>query len=231
MYAQNTHRNAATLMEPRFPGLLASTWLARSGPEYRVADGCTVTAEIETPLPATDSRAALILRVAQAADRQAFGELFAHFAPRVKSYLRRLGAPEIVAEDLAQETMLALWRKAALFDPARAGAATWVFTIARNLRIDALRRDRPTEALPADYEHEAADNQLPADAALVVDERDARLRAALEKLPPEQVQLVQLAFYQDKPHREIERQLGIPLGTVKSRLRMAMQRLRAALED
>lgn len=185
------------------------------------------------PPPSTQEQAnaACIRRIADHADRAAFAALFAHFAPRVKAYMRRLGAADAQSEDLAQEAMFAVWRKASLFDPARAGAATWVFTIARNLRIDTLRRERPTEALPPEAEAQEADSGPGAEAELMIAERDLALRTALSVLPPEQAQLVQLAFYEDRPHREIEIVLRIPLGTVKSRLRMAMQRLRAALED
>ena len=175
--------------------------------------------------------AALIGRIADHADRAAFAELFEYFAPRVKAYMRRQGASDGQAEDLAQEAMLAVWRKASLFDPARAGVATWIFTIARNLRIDALRRERPAEALPPEGERQEIEPSQGAESELILAERDRILRQALAVLPPEQAELVQLAFYEDKPHREIERMLGIPLGTVKSRLRMAMQRLRGALED
>ena len=182
------------------------------------------------PLTEEETHAALIGRICDHADRAAFAVLFAHFAPRVKAYMRRLGAGDAQAEDLAQEALFAVWRKASLFDPARAGAATWVFTIARNLRIDTLRRQRPTEALSPEAESLEADSAPGAEAALIIAERDRLLRTALAVLPPEQARLVQLAFYEDRPHREIERALGIPLGTVKSRLRMAIQRLRAALE-
>jgi RNA polymerase sigma-70 factor (ECF subfamily) len=178
-----------------------------------------------------EAHAALIRRIAEHADRAAFAALFAHFAPRVKAYMRRLGAADAQAEDMAQEALFAVWRKASLFDPARAGAATWVFTIARNLRIDTLRRERPTEALPPDTERREIEEAPGAEAELIIAERDRSLRAALTVLPPEQAQLVQLAFYEDRPHREIERVLGIPLGTVKSRLRMALQRLRGALQE
>lgn len=168
--------------------------------------------------------------IAQSGDRQAFAQLFAHFAPRVKSYLLRLGAPAPLAEDLAQETMLTVWRKAAYFDGSRAEAATWIFTIARNLRIDALRRDRHPEPRPEDILL-LADAPTPADDQIAAARREDRLREALKTLPEEQALIVRLSYFQDKPHREIERDLGIPLGTVKSRLRLAMTRLRACLGE
>lgn len=177
-----------------------------------------------------DLHAALIRRIADDADRDAFALLFEHFAPRVKAYMRKLGAMDAQAEDMAQEALFAVWRKAAMFDPARAGASTWVFTIARNLRIDTLRRERPTDPLP-EGELPGAEEQPGAESEMIIEERDQSLRAALSLLPPQQAQLVRLAFYEDRPHREIENMLGIPLGTVKSRLRLALQRLRATLAD
>ena len=170
----------------------------------------------------------LILAIAESADRAAFAALFNQFAPRVKSYLLRLGANAAAAEELAQETMLAVWRKAALFDPARAGASTWIFTIARNLRIDAIRRERapPAAEDPTDFEP-----QPPADAVVVSAEREERVRLALKSLPAEQVQIVELSFFSDEPHSVIAERLDLPLGTVKSRLRLAMGRMRGLLED
>ena len=169
---------------------------------------------------------ALIGRIATAADREAFAALFRHFAPRLKSYALRLGASGAAAEELAQETMLTVWRKAGRFDPARASASTWIFTIARNLRIDALRRERPQPA-PADE----ADPSPLADLVLSGSEHDLRVRRALGALPPEQLQVIELSFFSDAPHAAIAERLGLPLGTVKSRLRLAMNRLRALLED
>lgn len=171
-----------------------------------------------------------ILAVAERHDRAAFAALFTHFAPRVKSYLIRHGAAPEAAEDLAQETLLIVWRKAASFDPAKADAPTWIFTIARNLRISAVRRERRPEPAACD-ELGRADPGLPADEAIAVADRYASLRAALETLPPEQARIVELNFMEDVPHRELETRLGIPLGTVKSRLRLAIVRLRAALGD
>jgi RNA polymerase sigma-70 factor (ECF subfamily) len=176
----------------------------------------------------TRDAAALIRAIAETRDKAAFAALFGQYAPRLKAYMRRLGAADEIAEEIVQETMLMVWRKAALFDPTRAAASTWIYTILRNLRIDMMRRIRP---LPPELA--AADAQaVPADADDVIDaaERTARLRAALASLPPEQAEVVRLSFFDERPHAEIERALGIPLGTVKSRLRLAMARLRRVLE-
>ena len=182
-----------------------------------------------TPSPDGDDHAGLIVAVARRRDRRAFAALFAHFAPRVKAYLRRTGTDQPVAEEMAQEVLLAVWRKAELYDPARASAAAWIFAIARNMRIDVLRRTRLAlqEADPSD---EAAPAPL-ADAVIAADERAQRVRDALVDLPPEQLAMLQLAFFEERTHSQIEADLGVPLGTVKSRLRLAMSKLRAALKD
>ena len=172
---------------------------------------------------------ALLAAIAARGDRQAFAALFDHFAPRVKGYLLRLGLPDAQAEELAQETMLTVWRRAEQFDPASGGAAAWIFTIARNLRIDAVRRDRLAPRLEL-----LAEEPPPppaADAAIEATQHTDRVRAAMARLPAEQADVVRLSFFDDRPHAEIERELGIPLGTVKSRLRLAMTRLRALLDD
>jgi RNA polymerase sigma-70 factor (ECF subfamily) len=169
---------------------------------------------------------ALLLRVAAERDRSAFAALFTHFAPRVKAYLIRLGASSGVAEELAQEALLSVWRKAHLFDPAKASAATWLFTIARNLRIDAIRREKRPELDPEDFMPEPGAD---ADAGLMLAENEGRLRLALRELPVDQIQVVELSFFADKPHSQIAEELGIPRGTVKSRLRLAMGRLKRAM--
>jgi RNA polymerase sigma-70 factor (ECF subfamily) len=172
----------------------------------------------------------LILAIARDADRQAFAALFRHFAPRLKSYLSRTGLPANAAEELAQETMLAVWRKASYFDPARAGAATWVFTIARNLRIDLLRRERHRSTFATEADAEPVD-ETSGETVLMTAEREARVRAALSALSEEQAAIVRLSFFQEKPHSAIAQELGIPLGTAKSRVRLALARLRVLLED
>lgn len=172
----------------------------------------------------------LLLAVGRGRDRAAFAALFGHFAPRLKAYLRRLGTDSQAAEELVQEVMLLVWRRAETFDPAQASASTWVFTIARNKRIDALRREQRPEIDPDDPAM-APDPAQPADHVLETAEATSRLRAALKELPPEQAELLMLAYFEDKPHSLISSERGIPLGTVKSRLRLALERLRKALRD
>jgi RNA polymerase sigma-70 factor (ECF subfamily) len=182
------------------------------------------------PTAGIPDHATMIQAIAQRRDRTAFAALFAYFGPRVKAWMMRAGSNPTAAEELAQETMLAVWQKARLFDPARAGASTWIFTIARNLRIDALRRERhPSELMQDPLEEPEAPIQ--ADRVLAMSQQETRIRAALRMLPPEQAEVIRKAFFEDKVHAEIEKELGIPLGTVKSRLRLGISRLRAALGD
>jgi RNA polymerase sigma-70 factor, ECF subfamily len=169
-----------------------------------------------------------ISAIAARRDRQAFALLFGHFAPRLKSFFIRSGATPGLAEDLAQETLLMVWRKAALFDPGRAQVSTWIFTIARNLRTDARRKERDPQTV-AEFFDRAAD-PLPSEHLLSA-ERDALVRRALTQLPAEQAEALRLSFYEDRPHSEIAGLLGLPLGTVKSRVRLAMARLRTLVED
>ncbi len=169
-----------------------------------------------------------LIAIAATRDKAAFEVLFAYFAPRIKAYLLKLGAGASLADDLAQEAMISVWRKAALFDPAKASASTWIFTIARNLRIDAIRRERRAEYDPSDPLL-VPDDEPQADAHMMRTDDDSRIRSALQSLPLDQMKVVEMSFFADKPHSEIARELGIPLGTVKSRLRLAMTRIRATL--
>lgn len=175
----------------------------------------------------------LIEAVATHRDRTAFAVLFGHFAPRVKSFMLRSGAGEASAEELAQETLLAVWRKAELFDPASAGASAWIFTIARNLRIDAVRRERrggahETSDIAAEF---LVDEAPQPESALATAQAETRVRAALTALSEDQMRVVELSFYEERAHADIARLLKIPLGTVKSRLRLAMDRLRSLLGE
>jgi RNA polymerase sigma-70 factor (ECF subfamily) len=173
--------------------------------------------------------AQLICAIAAHADRAAFAALFTRFAPRVKAFLLRLGLDNATAEEHAQEALLIVWRKAAQFDPARATAAAWIFTIARNLRIDAARRAQRAQPAPDPVDEPPPEPS--ADAILAAGDRAMRVRAALAALPVEQADVIRLAYFDDRPHADIERVLGIPLGTVKSRLRLAMSRLRGLLDE
>jgi RNA polymerase sigma-70 factor (ECF subfamily) len=168
--------------------------------------------------------------VAERQDRAAFAALFRHFAPRLKTYLMRLGAEAGQAEELAQEAMIMVWRRAETFDPAQASVATWVFRIARNKRIDALRRERRPELDPHDP-CLRPDPEMGAERLLERGQDDERVRAALDSLPDEQAEVVRMAYFEDKAHGAIAEETELPLGTVKSRLRLAMGRLRQALRE
>lgn len=182
--------------------------------------------------PSSDAAHSLDLMAAIATrrDRDAFARLYLHFAPRLKAYLMRQGAEDGLAEEVAQEAMLTVWHRAGSFDPAKAGVSTWIFTIARNKRIDRLRRERFPEIDPADPALVPIPPAL-ADTALAQVQDEARLRRALDSLPPEQAQLLHLAFFQDKSHSTIADECNLPLGTVKSRIRLALVRLRNDLRD
>jgi RNA polymerase sigma-70 factor, ECF subfamily len=181
-------------------------------------------------VPSEEECCGLLRRIALDRDRAAFAELFGHFAPRVKGFLMRFGLPESLSEDLAQETMLTVWRKADRFDPGRAGASTWIFTIARNKRIDRLRRDRGGATAGLDVSDETEDCRSSEEFAIAA-ETAGQVRTAIAALPDNQAQIVRLSFFAEKPHAEIAQELGIPLGTVKSRARLALARLRGLLED
>ena len=170
--------------------------------------------------------AALAARIAKERDKAAFERLFDHFAPRLNGYLQRLGADTGTAEEITQEVMSTLWRKAALFDPTKSSLATWLYRIARNRRIDGIRRDR-ADALD-ESEPALLPSAMPDPLDIVaVRRRDEAVRSALEALPAEQLGLVRLAFFDALSHSEIAARTGLPLGTVKSRLRLAFARLQA----
>lgn len=174
--------------------------------------------------------AELVMAIARRKDREAFASLFDFYAPRIKGFLMRGGTSEELAEDIAQETLLVVWRKAETYRPEKAGASTWIFTIARNLRIDRSRRDarRKSHLL-----YEAAEPEAPErpDQVLQGVQDEDRVRVALMRLPEDQLRVLQLSFFEGRSHSEIAEQLAIPLGTVKSRVRLGMGRLRAALGD
>ncbi|MBM3408623.1 MAG: sigma-70 family RNA polymerase sigma factor [Gammaproteobacteria bacterium] len=173
--------------------------------------------------------AELIEAIAARQDRAAFASLFRHFAPRVKGFIMRGGADAEAAQEVAQEALMIVWRKAATFDRARASAATWIFTIARNKRIDLLRRAaRPVDA--EDWLMVYAPESENADKSILAGQTYDRAHHLLEGLSEDQLSVIRKAFFEDKSHSVIAAELQLPLGTVKSRIRLALGRLRDALK-
>lgn len=166
----------------------------------------------------------LLLAVAQKQDKTAFAELFEYFAPRIKSFLLKGGAAPDQADELAQETMITVWQKAASFDPAKASASTWIFTIARNKRIDAIRKTPRPEVDANDID--IADDALNASEEISMAEETDIMAQAIQNLPEEQADLLYKSYFEDKTHADIAKETNIPLGTVKSRIRLALERLR-----
>lgn len=163
-------------------------------------------------------------------DKQAFEMLFRHFGPRIRAYMLKRNADRQLAEELMQETMITVWRKAALFDPSRGNASSWIFTIARNVRIDAYRKASRPEF---DFNDPAfvPEETMPADEVVQLGQSADRVRNAMEILPPEQLQLLKLAFFEEASHSAIAEKLNLPLGTVKSRIRLAFAKMRDAMGE
>jgi RNA polymerase sigma-70 factor (ECF subfamily) len=172
--------------------------------------------------------AAWMKDVAERRDREAFARLFDHYVPGIEAYLMRLGADRMTAEEISQEVMITLWRKAHLFDPSKSSATTWLYRIARNRRIDLARRDKGQ--FDADEPMLQPAGMPDLDRLLDDQQREEAVRAAMTHLPTEQLDLVRLAFFDGLSHSEIAETTGLPLGTVKSRIRLAFTRLRRALE-
>ena len=170
-----------------------------------------------------------VAAVASKRDRDAFARLFDHFAPRINAYLMRLGTDTGTAEEVTQEVMVTLWRKAELFDRTKSSVGTWLFRIARNRRIDLARRDRFEEV---DDDASAVPDDAPGpDQILDAGRYERIVRGAMTMLPDEQLSLVRLAFFDGLSHSQIADETGLPLGTVKSRIRLAFARMKRALEE
>lgn len=172
-----------------------------------------------------------LLAVGRARDREAFRRLFDHYGPRLKSFLRRSRLGEAALDDLVQDVFVNVWRRASTYDPAKANASTWIFTIARNRRIDIARRTRPEVDIddPALVIDDTDGAPLP-DERTSLAEMASHLGTALAGLPQEQSDIVTLAYYRDMSHSEIATELDLPLGTVKSRLRLALGKLRQSMD-
>ena len=184
--------------------------------------------EVGETEPSAEVLSGWLVAVGSHQDRQSFSRLFEFFAPRIKTYMQRLGADSALAEDLMQETMVKLWRKASTYDPARAVPSAWIFRIARNLRIDKIRRQKFYEV---EYDQESS---------ILPDERDSdpigtsrmdamHVKEHMKALPADQLAVIHLAYYEGLSHSEICTRLELPLGTVKSRLRLAFGKLREAM--
>jgi RNA polymerase sigma-70 factor, ECF subfamily len=180
--------------------------------------------------PGSILMADFLQRIAERGDVEAFRQLFQSYAPRVKSYMMRQGADANTAEELAQETMLTVWRKAGLYSGDKGSATTWIFTIARNLRIDRLRRELTWISLPEGHAEQPSTDALPDD-ILSEQERKVRVQQALKQLPADQLEVVSLSYIEGLSHSEIADRLRLPLGTVKSRMRLAYQKIRELVED
>lgn len=179
------------------------------------------------PKPTPEYCAELVRRIAESHDKSAFGEIFDLFSGRLKSYFLGLGTSQSDAEELVQETLILVWRRAAQFDSARAGFTTWLFTIARNKSIDRIRRERRPSLDPDEPMLQPEPETAP-DIALNREQEALTLREAIKTLPPEQSDLIRLAYYEELAHGAIAERLNLPVGTVKSRIRLAMKKLRQA---
>ncbi|MEM9425796.1 MAG: sigma-70 family RNA polymerase sigma factor [Pseudomonadota bacterium] len=176
-----------------------------------------------SPSPENEEFVNLVSRVRETKDREAFASLFRHFAPRVKAFLMKSGANEGLAEECTQEVMATLWTKAHMFDPSRASVSTWVFTIARNRKIDALRRMKRPEPEDLPWGPEAEPDQAD---VMTLRQESEKLAEAIASLPEKQRDLIQRAYFGDLSHAQIAEETGLPLGTIKSRIRLALERLR-----
>lgn len=168
-----------------------------------------------------------VIRIRDHRDQAAFAEVFAHFAPRVKAFLMRSGADAAMAEECTQDVMATLWQKSHLFDPSRASVSTWIYTIARNKKIDQLRKSRRPEPEELSWGPEEEPDQAD---VLALQEESEQLGKAIAALPEKQRDLIEKAYFGDLTHNEIALATGLPLGTIKSRIRLALERLRHAMK-
>jgi RNA polymerase sigma-70 factor (ECF subfamily) len=180
--------------------------------------------------PDQDALKDLMAAVAHRKDRSAFEDLFQFFGPRIKAMMEKSGANADLAEDLVQDVMLSVWRKAELYSPEKGAVSTWIYTIARNARIDRIRRQPVQPWIDVDTVSLVSDDPGP-EHEVAAGQRDTIIRDAVALLPPEQRRIVDLAFGAYKPHSEIAEELNLPIGTVKSRLRLAYKKLKEQLGD
>ena len=197
------------------------------GAEHNVSADIRAVGPIVEMSNTTPDWAGLVRRIDQDQDRGAFAEVFKHFAPRVKAFLMKSGASEQMAEECVQEVMATLWQKAHMFDPTRASVSTWIYTIARNKKIDALRRQKRPEPEELPWGPEAEPDQ---EDVVSLQQESEKLTKAIAELPEKQKFLIEKAYFGELSHSEIAEATGLPLGTIKSRIRLALERLRHAMK-
>lgn len=169
-----------------------------------------------------------MLAVRDSRDKASFERLFDFYAPRLKGFIMRSGTGNAQAEEIVQDVMLTVWRKAHLFDPERAQVSSWIYQVARNRQIDILRRE--SRPIPEDLKPpESTDED--ASQILALDQEAKKLRQALARLKPGQREMVEKAYLGDLTHAEIKAETGLPLGTIKSRIRLGLEKLRHELKD
>ena len=224
MLSATHYSSAASFLQPPSATFLA--WIGSKALQKQVMGDAVQNGESK------DARAPeqLLIAIGRDRDRSAFVDLFQSFAPRVKSYVMGLGLGPSAADDLVQDIMLTVWRRAEQYDPVKAAASTWIFTIARNRRIDMFRRENRPEFDPNDPML-VPEPERPADSELAIRQESENLRRAVATLPKEQAEMLRLAFFEDLSHGHIAAKLSLPLGTVKSRLRLALGKLRSQLKD
>ncbi|WP_028469226.1 sigma-70 family RNA polymerase sigma factor [Neptunomonas japonica] len=165
--------------------------------------------------------------LAKTKEKALYIQLFQHFAPKVKAYIIRLGLVETTAEELMQETMLAVWRKAHLYNPSKAAASTWIFTLARNQSIDWMRKQKYPEYGLESW-HEEPDEENDVCEQVITSDRMAKV---ISQLPEDQAQVIYMSFYEGRSHSDISDRLGVPLGSVKSRIRLAAGKIKMMWSD
>lgn len=170
-----------------------------------------------------------LLAIGKHRDQAAFQDFYTHFAGRIKSFLLGKGMQESIAEELTQEIMLIVWRRAESYNPEKAAPSTWLFTIARNRRTDYLRGNARIEVELDDEMLEVDDNELTQIEQVGLEQQTVVLEQALNKLPQEQRQVLHLSYFRGQSHGAIAEWLDLPIGTVKSRIRLAMQAIRSEL--
>jgi len=212
------------------PGVLLASHLAVIGLTVARSEVMKWQVSIEENIKVPLSENDLLERVGSTQDRDAFAKLFAALGPRVKAYMMKIGSDPAFSEEITQETFITVWRKAGQFDPKKASAVTWIFTIARNRRIDRLRKEKRPALDPNDPMLLPNDSPTPLqnmEQSTIVES----VKRSIGDLPEDQREVVRLSFIEGLSHQEISDAIGIPLGTVKSRLRLSFEKLRHTLGD